>query len=281
MSTKQCSKCKIEKDILEFFKDKKKKDGLCLQCKNCFKNDKKRLIYRKKYNSNPIVKERNKKWKKNHPEKVKESDKKFRKNNLEKVRGWKKNYYKNNLKKIREYQEGWVKNNPQKRRIYNQRWYKKNIEKVKEIHKKWKKNNKRYYKKYTSNKRKTDIHYKIKCNISALIRERLKRRLFSKNGQSTFTFLPYTVDDLIKHLESLFQPWINWQNYGNKAGYWTIDHIKPDSSFHYTSVENEEFQKCWALSNLQPMEFIENIKKSDKLIYGESTDQLQQHTGLL
>ena len=58
---------------------------------------------------------------------------------------------------------------------------------------------------------------------------------------------------------------MNWKNYGNKLGYWNIDHFYPDSSFDYKSVEDEEFQKCWALENLRPMEWIENIKKGKKI----------------
>ena len=36
---KRCSKCKIEKDISEFFKRKKNKDGLRYQCKKCEQSD--------------------------------------------------------------------------------------------------------------------------------------------------------------------------------------------------------------------------------------------------
>ena len=46
----------------------------------------------------------------------------------------------------------------------------------------------------------------------------------------------------------------------------SIDHIRPDSSFDYKSVEDKEFQKCWALGNLRPLDAIKNIKKSSKII---------------
>jgi len=109
-------------------------------------------------------------------------------------------------------------------------------------------------------------HLKLKSNVSGIIHHRLRRRSLSKNGKSTFDFLPYTVDELKIHLESLFETWMNWDNWGRGKGCWNIDHKKPDSSFDYKSVEDEEFQKCWALSNLQPMDAIENIKKGNKLI---------------
>lgn len=87
----------------------------------------------------------------------------------------------------------------------------------------------------------------------------------NKGNKSIFDFLPWTIDDLIKHLEYQFEPWMNWQNYGNKLGCWSIDHIYPDSRFNYKSVDDKEFQKCWALENLQPLDHIKNIKKRDKI----------------
>jgi len=256
IKTKKCSKCGEIKELGEFYKRKSSKDGYGCECKSC-----RNII--------------NKIW---------------TKNNLEKVRGYGKKYYKNNLEKVKESSFLLYKNNPEKAKEYNRLWSKKNPERRKEIRKKWRKNNlekvressRIYTKKYNilnpekakesrriSNKkcRKNNLHYKIKHNVSSLILVRLKSRLLSKEGKSTFDFLPYTIDDLIKHLESQFESWMNWQNYGKGEGRWTIDHIIPDSSFNYTSVEDEEFQKCWALSNLQPLEWMENIKKSNKIIY--------------
>jgi 5-methylcytosine-specific restriction endonuclease McrA len=47
MKTKICSKCKIEKPIIEFFKAKLQKSGLTCRCKNCIKEYQK--IQHKKY----------------------------------------------------------------------------------------------------------------------------------------------------------------------------------------------------------------------------------------
>ena len=59
---------------------------------------------------------------------------------------------------------------------------------------------------------------------------------------------------------------MNWRNYGFGAGKWTIDHIIPDSSFDYFSMEDKNFQKSWSLKNLRPLDFIENIRKNNKII---------------
>ncbi len=70
----------------------------------------------------------------------------------------------------------------------------------------------------------------------------------------------------MNHLESKFEDWMNWDNYGRKKGYWSVDHIKPISSFSFSSYDDKEFKKCWALENLRPLDHIENIKKYNKII---------------
>ena len=54
MSFKKCYKCGIEKDESEFYKDKRNKDGLCFQCKEC------QSQYDKARNARPEIKERKK-----------------------------------------------------------------------------------------------------------------------------------------------------------------------------------------------------------------------------
>lgn len=78
------------------------------------------------------------------------------------------------------------------------------------------------------------------------------------------------MDELKEHLEKQFECWMNWKNYGkydskvwieNDSSTWTwqIDHIIPQSTFKYTSMENEEFKKCWELNNLRPLSSKQNF----------------------
>ena len=80
--------------------------------------------------------------------------------------------------------------------------------------------------------------------------------------------MPYTQQQLREHLEKQFEPWMNWDNHGransNKKT-WQIDHVIPQSLLTYDSMEHPNFQKCWALENLRPLDAIENLKKSDKI----------------
>jgi hypothetical protein len=81
--------------------------------------------------------------------------------------------------------------------------------------------------------------------------------------------LPYTADELRLHIESLWEPWMNWDNYGkfdkNKKT-WQIDHIIPQSKLPFDFLDHKNFLKLWALENLQPLETIANIKKGNKII---------------
>lgn len=72
----------------------------------------------------------------------------------------------------------------------------------------------------------------------------------------------YTEEEIVSHLESYFteENGYTWDNMGE----WHIDHIRPVSSFNYTTTECEDFKKCWALSNLQPLWAADNLRKSDK-----------------
>lgn len=225
----------------------------------------------------------NKKWQEDNPEKNKETMSKYYRNNSEKIKEQNRRWQKENPRKVRDLRIKWRKNNFEKIKEYQKKIREQDIEgwRIKEREKKkiWRENNpekareqtrlasKRYYDK---NKKKiyfrnfNNVQRRIKTAVSKLIGLRLKKRLSSKKGKSTFSFLPYTADDLIKHLEKQFEPWMNWNNWGKGSGKWNIDHIRPDCSFDYKSVNDEEFQKCWALNNLRPLEATENIRKNGK-----------------
>ncbi len=90
-----------------------------------------------------------------------------------------------------------------------------------------------------------------------------------KNGRHWEDIVGYTVKELMSHLESRFELWMMWSNYGqskNGERTWSIDHIKPMSSFDFDSYDDAEFLKCWALENLRSLDHIENIKKSNKIL---------------
>ena len=80
----------------------------------------------------------------------------------------------------------------------------------------------------------------------------------TKNNRSWTTLVGYTVEELIAHLENLFLPGMSWENRSE----WHIDHIIPQDLFNFSTPEDIDFKRCWALSNLQPLWAADNVSKN-------------------
>ena len=75
--------------------------------------------------------------------------------------------------------------------------------------------------------------------------------------------------ELRVHIESLWKPGMNWENYGKQDG-WVIDHKTPLKYYkdNFDLVNDIEIQKkAFGKDNLQPLWWLDNAKKSDKLNY--------------
>lgn len=120
---------------------------------------------------------------------------------------------------------------------------------------------------YSQWKRQNPVN-KLRNSVSNSIRRMLKNNGSYKRKKSIRNFLPYTIGELKLHLENLWKPWMNWENYGGLSNdprrTWHIDHIKPHSSFFYMSMNDSAFLECWALSNLRPLEKKANMSKGAK-----------------
>jgi hypothetical protein len=113
---------------------------------------------------------------------------------------------------------------------------------------------------------KSDPIYRLRRIVSSSISQALKKTHSSKCGISMLKFLPYTITELRVHLESQFEPWMNWENHGTydpDRKTWQLDHIIPQSKLLYDSMEHTNFQKCWALDNLRPLDARENSSKGN------------------
>lgn len=235
---KLCISCKKNKSLDNFYKNANCiKDGHLNQCKKCLseKRKKYRIINKEKILISNI------KYRKANKEIIKEKDKKY-------------SQTEEGISVHKKARAKWIKNNPEKNLKAKRKWTRNNKSKKDEYYQK----NKDKQIRNAVEKRRNCPHLRLRHHISSLIRQRLKNRLSSKNKKLTFDFLPYTVNNLIEHLEKQFTKGMNWNNYGK----WHIDHIRPDCSFYYRNVEDKEFQECWALKNLQPLWAIDNWKKN-------------------
>lgn len=102
---------------------------------------------------------------------------------------------------------------------------------------------------------------------------KLKKRLLNgiynylkyNKSDSIVNLLPYNMSDLKVHLELQFDNNMSWINYGS---YWSLDHIRPITSFNIINEQSDDFIKCWSLENLRPLPNGENFQKSNKYVAG-------------
>jgi hypothetical protein len=111
-------------------------------------------------------------------------------------------------------------------------------------------------------RRATDPIYRLSDTVRSSIKYGLRFHGGAKRSRKTWDALPYTPEELKQHLESQFEPWMSWDNYGE----WQIDHIYPTSKLPFDSLDHPNFLKCWSLSNLRPLRASENQSKRDRVI---------------
>jgi hypothetical protein len=123
---------------------------------------------------------------------------------------------------------------------------------------------------HRKNRMSNDPSFKLRINISNIIRSYLNKNNSSKDYNSCKNYLNFSPIELKNHLEKQFEPWMNWNNWGkynsktwndNDSSTWTwqMDHIIPQSDLPYKSMEDDNFKKCWDLSNLRPYSAKQNI----------------------
>lgn len=189
---KICSKCKQEKSLTEFPKNKAYKDKHSNQCKQCYSK-----YSKERYNNN------------------------------------KEEWIKNVLQ--RNKQDG-------ERSKYMSQYFKQNKEQIYDTR------NKYIKKRYQS-----DPLFRLTQKTRTIISNSLRKNNHRKIS-STQTILGCTFEELKKHLESQFEPWMNWENMGGKKinkpnTNWEVDHIIPISS----AQNEEELIRLNHYSNLRPL----------------------------
>lgn len=262
---KKCIQCGEVKDISEFYEDSRIKDGYRNKCKECTKLNNKKWRQENKQKVNEI----NKNWRQENKDKVREYDKKFRNTDKRKqyLKKWKEintnyysEYFKENKSIFYDRAKEWRENNKEYYKNYYKEYYKNNKDKIIRQHVKY---NKDYYK----NRRKNDPIFMLYHSISTNLRNSLKNDGYKKNSR-TFEVLGCSYDFFVRYIESKFEHWMNWENYGKYNGEfnfgWDIDHIIP------INEANSECDiiKLFHYTNLQPLcSKINRYIKRDKLDY--------------
>ena len=139
-------------------------------------------------------------------------------------------------------------------------------ERKKQYYRENKKNINDFKREWSKNKAKVNPLFKLTLNIRANILDGIKRSGNNKY-KNTHAILGCTFEEFKKHIESQFESWMNWGNYGNACETlqpncsWDLDHIIPIS---YAKTEEEVYLlNHW--SNFQPLCSLKNrnIKKNN------------------
>jgi hypothetical protein len=223
---KTCTKCNIEKELTNFGKSKKGKNGVDSLCKCC----------RKQYYIEN---------KERHSERSRE-------------------YYLKNKNKIIKRSLKYSLDNKEIIKKKNKKYVLENKEKIRAYQKKWREENKgylsQYQKKYQSKRINEDPLYRFNLSIRSLISKSFKRgkNKFIKN-MSSEEILNCSIDHFREYISSMFKDGMSFDNYGK----WHLDHIIPLASAtteeevirlnHYTN-----FQPLWAEDNLRKGSKINN-----------------------
>lgn len=240
---KRCSKCREIKERKYFFKRVESKDGLAPLCKVCAEQ------YAKEYNerNRDKIKEYNAQYYEKNKEACRERFRKYNKKNKDKIAKRRKEYFtqynKTNKERAKQYREY----NKERIQEYAKQYYNDNKSRIIKQHNKYKKQ-----------KRKNSPRYRLNANMGVGMWYSLRMK---KNKQDWESLVDFTLDELINHLEKQFRGGMSWNNYGG----WHVDHIIPKSHFKYECSEDEEFKRCWSLTNLQPLWAEENFKKGGSI----------------
>lgn len=189
---------------------------------------------------------------------IKEDQKIYRLEHKEEKQAYDKIYYEENKIEIKEYNEQYNILNKDEIKDQKKQYNINNKPKVNASKNKWKKA-----------KKETDPCFALRLNVSRAVNKSLHANGFSKNGQSIMQYLDYTMEDLKKHLEAQFEPWMSWDNHGqyipnewddnnSSTWKWQLDHIIPQSDLPYASMEDKNFKKAWSLDNLRPLSAKQN-----------------------
>ena len=172
----------------------------------------------------------------------------------------------------------WNNNNQNKNVEYKRISYIKNKDKIRAAQKEY---TKKYYTKEKrkeiqrkkSIRMKNDLNFKLRQNLSCRLNCAIRNQNTTKSS-TTLKLVGCTIDFLVKYIESQFVNGMSWSNYGQRG--WHIDHIIPCDAFDLTNQEQQK--ECFHYTNLQPLWWLDNIKKGNKY---ENENKNKRKTSIL
>lgn len=113
------------------------------------------------------------------------------------------------------------------------------------------------FKEQRSKRYREDVKYKILSLLRCRMSISIKAFGNSKKAYKTTELVGCTISELKKHIESLWQEGMSWNNYTLNG--WHIDHIRPCSTFDLTDPEQQK--QCFHYTNLRPLWAKDNLTR--------------------
>lgn len=184
---------------------------------------------------------------------------------LEARRLARKKYRDNNKESVKNQMKVWYDNNKEHKSEYYHKNKKPLTDEQKEFRKEYMKNYREENKELLNERRMNNPLLRLKHNTKSLIYFAIKRNGYSKKSK-TNEILGCSYEELKEHIESQWEDWMSWDNYGlynGEEGYgWDIDHIIPSSS----AINENNLISLNHYTNLQPLcSYINRDVKRDKM----------------
>lgn len=278
---RECGRCGKTKSFDEFYKNKSKKGGVNAECKDCNRAYKKlygqtehaKELKRKSYyrhRDKTLAKNREKRKDPEYKKKKAAQDKSWREANREKKAAMDKAYNEKNKEKIAaQAKSRYASNREEILANLKEKRQDPEYKKKKAISdKKWRDKNPEHLRKYFRDRArhlsKTCPIYKLRSQIRKSAR-RVNEGMLGKHKtqKRSLEQLGCTIKEYKAHLESQWEDWMNWENYGlDLDTQWQIDHIIPIDWFMKNSDNPYEANHY---TNLQPRRGRDNLEKGNKM----------------
>lgn len=227
---KTCTRCEKTKQITEFNKNKRMKDGHSIYCKDCsrsYENAKNKI--RKHITIDDMRFEKTcRKCKQTLPVNM------F---SINVASSDKRSY----VCKECTPKPKWK--TPETIQQYRKNYQLKNPDKIKAKHK----------------KQGQQLHRKLRLSQNARIKHALQNFVNGKKTKNTVQYIGCDIQFLKQWLEFQFTDGMSFDNYGE----WHIDHVKPCCAFDLS--KQEDIEQCFNWKNLQPLWKKDNMHKSGKV----------------
>lgn len=185
-------------------------------------------------------KDKRKKYYEDNKEKILEKRKEYYKDNKEEIDNYRKKYREENIELLKEYMVVYYQENKEHIDLLRKDNKNKDIEKSREYHR-------QYMRKRVS----SDNIFKLSKNLRCLIKKSLSIKIKTKTRTSEI--IGCSIEEFKSHIESKFEPWMNWNNWGKYNGElnygWDIDHIVPLSG----ATSEDDVYILNHYTNLQPL----------------------------